>query len=371
MPGFPETYTLSADLVKDKIKGGWAGQTIGCTFGGPVEGRFPGQWIPDYYPIRWDSTKIKMNYEHAPGLYDDVYVDLTFVDVFEKYGMDAPADSFALAFARSEYELWHANQAGRYNILHGLMPPASGDWRNNPHSDCIDYQIESDFSGLMTPGMPNTAAEISDRVGHIMNSGDGWYGGVYVGAMYSLAFISQYIEWIVTEALNIVPGESNFHHCIADVIKWYHEYPDNWKKTWLEIEDKWSYDVGCPECVMNPDNIDAKLNCAYVVTGLLYGGGDFFRTMDIAMRCGQDADCNPATAAGITGTMIGYENIPEIWKRGLRPVEGINFKYTTISLNKAYDLSFRHALKMVEANGGKIDGENIVICVQRPEAVKL
>ena len=131
-----------------------------------------------------------MNYEHAPGLYDDVYVDLTFVDVFEKYGMDAPADSFALAFARSEYELWHANQAGRYNILHGLMPPASGDWRNNPHSDCIDYQIESDFSGLMTPGMPNTAAEISDRVGHIMNSGDGCYGGVYVGAMYSLAFIS-------------------------------------------------------------------------------------------------------------------------------------------------------------------------------------
>ena len=35
----------------------------------------------------------------------------------------------------------------------------------------------------MSPGMPNTASEISDKIGHIMNYGDGWYGGVYVGAM--------------------------------------------------------------------------------------------------------------------------------------------------------------------------------------------
>jgi len=29
--------TLSKDVLKDKIKGGWAGQTIGVTFGGPYE----------------------------------------------------------------------------------------------------------------------------------------------------------------------------------------------------------------------------------------------------------------------------------------------------------------------------------------------
>lgn len=34
-----------------------------------------------------------------------------------------------------------------------------------------------------------------------MNYGDGWYGGVYVGAMYTLAFVSDDIEYIVTEAL--------------------------------------------------------------------------------------------------------------------------------------------------------------------------
>ena len=69
---------------------------------------------------------------------------------------------------------------GRYNIFHGIAAPKSGHWINNPHADCIDYQIESDFAGLMCPGMPNTASQISDKIGHIMNYGDGWYGGVYM-----------------------------------------------------------------------------------------------------------------------------------------------------------------------------------------------
>lgn len=34
---------------------------------------------------------------------------------------------------------------------------------HNPHADDIDYQIEADFAGLMSPGMPNTASEISDK----------------------------------------------------------------------------------------------------------------------------------------------------------------------------------------------------------------
>ena len=131
-----------------------------------------------------------------PGLYDDLYMDLTFVDVFEKYGLDAPVDSFANAFATCRLYAWHANQAGRYNILHGIKAPASGYWKNNPHADCIDYQIESDFAGLMSPGCPIQLLPFSDKIGHIMNYGDGWYGGVFVGAMYSLAFDSSDINYI-------------------------------------------------------------------------------------------------------------------------------------------------------------------------------
>ena len=367
---FPKTVTLSKKVLGDKVKGGWAGQTIGCTYGGPVEFQFNGTMIQDYTPITWPDGAIKKYYDTFPGLYDDVYMDLTFVSAFERLGLDAPVDSIALAFAKSEYPLWHANQSARYNILHGIMPPASGSWLNNPHADDIDYQIEADYAGLMSPGMPNTASAFSDKIGHIISQGDGWYGGVFVGAMYSLAFISNDVEMIVTEGLKTIPAKSIFYQCISDVIKWHKQYPTDWKQTWYEVEKKWSEDYGCPDGVFACFDIDAKINSAYVAIGLLYGKGDFAKTMDIAARCGQDADCNPATAAGILGTMLGYSNIPEYWKKNLYEVENRNFAFTTLSLNDVYKLGLKHALQVIAKNGGQIKNDDVTIACQEAQPVK-
>ena len=173
--------------------------------------------------------------------------------------------------------LWHANQAARYNILNGIKAPRSGYWENNPHSDDIDYQIESDYAGLMSPAMPNAASAISDKIGHIMNYGDGWYGGVFIGAMYSLSFTSTDIPFIIYKALQTIPEKSTFYQCITDVIKWHMQYPDDWHQTWFELQKKWSSDIGCPDGVFAPFDIDSKINSAYVVMGLLYGNGDFFK----------------------------------------------------------------------------------------------
>jgi len=362
--------TLSKTQLKDKVMGGWAGQTIGVTFGGPYEFRFQGAFIADYQPLLWYDGYLKKTMENIPGLYDDLYMDLTFVDIFEKHGLDAPVDSFANAYAKAGYALWHANQAGRYNILHGINTPESGHWLNNPHADCIDYQIEADFAGLMSPGMPNTASEISDKIGHIMNYGDGWYGGVYVGAMYALAFTSKDIPFIVSEALKTIPQQSEFFQCINDVIDWHKKYPTDWKQTWLEVEKKWASDIGCPDGVFHPFNIDAKVNAAYVVMGLLYGEGDFTKTLEISTRAGQDADCNPSTAGGVLGTVLGYSNIPTYWKLGLKEAEDIDFKYTTISLNDVYEIGFKHALENIDKQGGKIEGDQVTLPLQPIAAVK-
>ena len=367
---FPASVTLTENQLINKIKGAWAGQVIGCTYGGPTEFRFNGTMIQDYTPIPWRDGYIKWYYDNGPGLYDDIYMDLTFVDVFERYGLDAPVDSFAMAFATAKYALWHANQSARYNILNGIMPPQSGHWLNNPHADDIDYQIEADYSGIMSPGMPNTASGISDKIGHIMNYGDGWYGGVYVGAMYALAFISDDIEFIVTEALKSIPEQSTYYKCMSDVINWYKQYPDDWKQTWFECEKKWSSDIGCPEGVFVPYNIDAVINSAYILIGLLYGDSDFGKTIDIATRCGQDSDCNPSSAGGILGTILGYDKIPEKWMKEVRPVEDMDFAYTTISLNKTYKMSYNHAIELIKRNGGKVEGGNITINCQKPEPVR-
>ncbi|MEO5979498.1 MAG: ADP-ribosylglycohydrolase family protein [Chryseolinea sp.] len=366
----PQNLTIPKEVLKDKIKGGWAGQTVGVTFGGPTEFRFCGTMIQDYTPVSWYDGYLKTTMENNAGLYDDVYMDLTFVDVFEKHGLDAPVEEFAKAYANAGYMLWHANQAGRYNILHGIAAPESGHWLNNPHADCIDYQIEADFAGLMSPGMPNTASEISDKIGHIMNYGDGWYGGIYVGAMYTLAFTSNDIQYVVREALKTIPAKSRFYKVISDVILWHKQYPNDWKKTWFEIEKKWTEDIGCPDGVFVPFNIDATVNAAYVVMGLLYGNGDFTKTMEISTRAGQDSDCNPSSAGGILGAVLGYSKIPDYWKMGLKEAEPINFKYTTMSLNDVYEIGYGQALKMIEKNGGKLDANSVTIKLQQPKAVK-
>ena len=367
----PDLSKVSIDKseLQDKIKGGWAGQVIGCTYGGPTEFKWNGTMIGDHVPIPWDASRMLWYYENEPGLYDDVYMDLTFVDVFERHGLDASDSLHALAFTNADYRLWHANQAARYNILNGIMPPASGHWKNSPHADDIDFQIEADFAGLMAPGMVNSAADIGWRIGHIMNYGDGVYGGIYVAAMYSLAFIYNDTEFIVNEALKTVPVESEFYQCIADVITWHKQYPNDWKSTWFEVQKKWNYDKGCPDGVFTPFNIDAKINAAYIVIGLLYGKGDYGATIDISTRCGLDSDCNPANAAGILGTIIGYSKIPDYWKQGIDKVADMNFSYTEMSLNKVYETSFRHAIEMIKRNGGTEEGDKMIVQYQKPQTV--
>ena len=368
---YSQTFTLSASSLQNKIKGGWAAQTIGCTYGGPTEFKHQGSFIPDFQKIPWYDGYMKWWYDNQPGLYDDIYMDLTFVDIFEKEGLDAPAMSFARAFANADYSLWHANQAARYNILNGINPPESGHWLNNPHSDDIDFQIEADFAGLMCPGMVNTATDICDKIGHIMNFGDGWYGGVFVAAMYSLAFISDDVNWIVNEAIKTIPTESLFARTIQDVIQWHHENPQDWHLTWLKVHNKWSQDIGCPDGVFSQFNIDAKINSAWIVLALLYGEKDFGKTIDIATRAGDDSDCNPASAGGILGTILGYDNIPAYWKQGLTEVESMNFKYTSLSLNKVYDMSYRHALQVIQRNSGSMDSEKVTIQTQNIKPVNL
>jgi hypothetical protein len=366
-----QTVRLSLDELKDRIAGGWAGQTIGVTYGGPTEFRFNGTMIQPYTPIPWYDGYLLDTFQKIPGLYDDLYMDLTFVEVLEEKGLDAKPSDFASSFAHRDYLLWHANQMARYNVLQGTAPPASGHWRNNPEADSIDFQIEADFAGLMNPGMPQGASEISDRVGHIMNSGDGYYGGVYVAAMYSLAFVYEDVGEVVRRALETIPKESAFRRTIEDVIRWHRQHPDDWRETWFEIEKNWSEDIGSPVGVFRPFNIDASLNAAYVVMGLLYGSGDFEKTLDVATRAGQDSDCNPSTAAGILGVILGYDGIPAEWKAGLSAIEPLDFPYTRTSLREVYELSYRHALGQIAKRGGRVGDKDVEIRLEAPVPVPL
>src|SRR5262249_20797394 len=150
----------------------------------------------------------------------------------------------------------------------------------NLHVNDIDFQIESDFVGLMTPGLPAQANRYAARVGRLMAYGDGLYGGLFVASLYAAAFFEASPRALVGQALRSLPAERGSAAAVRDVIAWHAEDAEG-RATGRRIEDKWAKDAACPSGALEPFDIAARLNGAYVVMGLLYGGGDLERTMDV------------------------------------------------------------------------------------------
>ena len=204
-----------------------------------------------------------------------------------------------------------------------------------------------------------------------MNYGDGLYGGMFVSGMYTAAFFERDVRKVVAQGLACLPPESSYARVIKDVLDWSAKYPDDWKKTWHLIQDTWDTEDPCPDGALTAFNIDARINGAYIALGLLYGGLDFGRTIEIATRSGQDSDCNPSTAGGILGVMLGYSGIPDGWKSGIPALADKRFDYTRSSLNDICRSTLERALRLVQLAGGTVSDAEVVIPEQAPEAAPL
>jgi hypothetical protein len=363
--GAKDLRTLSRQVFEDKVRGGWAGQMIGVSFGAPTEFHSNGAIIEGELP-RWTPDRIQNAIDQ-----DDLYVEMTFAAVMDRTGLNATTEQYGEAFRTSKYQLWHANAGARRLLDRGIKAPWSGHPKYNVHANDIDFQIESDFIGLMTPGLPADATGYADRVGRVMNYGDGLYGGMFVTSMYAAAFFEQDPRKVVEAGLASLPPESGYARIIRDVLRWSAENGTDWRRTWQRIEDTWDKDDPCPDGALQPFNIDAKLNGAYIALGLLYGARDFDRTLDVATRAGQDSDCNPSSAAGILGVMLGYEAIPERWKAGLPAIADRKFAYTDYSFNGIVASTLARAAKVIEGAGGTVSATEVGVPLQRPRPPKL
>ncbi|MBE0700047.1 MAG: ADP-ribosylglycohydrolase family protein, partial [Anaerolineaceae bacterium] len=271
---------LPISVYRKKMMAGWLGQMVGVSFGSPTEFQYLGKIIPVL-----QIPKIYPGIANQAFDQDDLYVEMTFLHTLEQYGLDVSGDQAGLDFANSEYPLWHANSAGRLNLRSGIAPPDSGHPFLNPHADDIDYQIESDFAGLISPGLPVQAIQLGNTFGRLMNYGDGLYGGQFFSCMYSEAFFENKPEMLVKAGLACIPAKSQYAEAVRDVLNWWHENPQDWQVTWERIQTKYQNNVdyrkfSCSDPYFDDQfNIDAKINGAYVVMGLLYGAGDPFTSM--------------------------------------------------------------------------------------------
>lgn len=362
-----EFRKLTVSEYRDRMKAGWLGQMAGVTWGGPTEFKFKDQIIPEDKVPKWLPKRINDAFNQ-----DDLYVEMTFLRSLEEYGLDVSIRQAGIDFANSGYKLWCANYAGRSNLRDGIAPPDSSHPKFNNCPNDIDYQIEADFSGLIAPGMPQVAIDLGEKFGRLMNYSDGMYAGQFMGAMYATAFFERDRIKVIEAALKCIPDKCQYAEMVRDMLSWYRENPTDWQATWAKCQKKYREDPEYQKC--SNGGIDVKINGAYLLMGLLYGNGEYDPTIVIAMRCGQDSDCNPSSAAGVFFTMMGLDKIPARFIKELDETQV--FSHTAYSFPKLLNACEKLARQYVVRAGGRIDKdadgrEVFVIPVQEPRPSKL
>ena len=342
----PPEGSVSEDTLRDKLIGAWVGQMAGVVLGADNEFYYRGEIMPDSEVPDFSSLNINNAFWQ-----DDLYVEITFLNAMAENGYNCSIETLGDAFAATTYGLDHSNKQARLNLQNGIPASEAGSYLYNFHCDDIDWQIEADFLGQLYAGRVQDAAERAFEVGQIICYGDGVYGGVFVAALHSAAYVCTTVRETVDAAVSVIPADSKFGQILADVIDQY-DSGKSWTDCWQFIQDNWGESDRCPYFCGFDGNIDAKLNAAYVLMGLLYGEGDFTDSMTIAMRCGQDSDCNPSTVGGVLGNLYGYSAIPEVYKTGLDFTSSF-FLDSSVSLNSAVEMSFTLMKQILADNGAE------------------
>jgi hypothetical protein len=332
---------ITMEEYKNKVEGGWLGQAIAVLWGQWTEAKWMGEMVPfdleDWYRSKRPPKELtekaaknkewvaqqqfmtknwyndKNNWEvwvpEKMSDQDDLYVEFMFLYSIMKNGLDVTGKELAEDWLKylQPNKIWGANKEAYLNFSKGIWPPLSGHPLYTPQSDAIDFQIEADLFGLINPGLPRISNDWAGKVGHLMNYGDGVYGGMAIAAMYTEAFFESDPRKLAEYSLRAIPSESSYAQMVRDVLDLHQKYP-NWQDAWKALQPLW----GKRDGKLVP-GLDVKINGANVYMGLLYGEGDFWKSMNISMRCGIDSDCNPSSVAGILGTVLGMKGIPEKW----------------------------------------------------------
>ncbi len=177
----------------------------------------------------------------------------------------------------------------------GIMPPRSGstDLNTKVIAEQIGAQIFIDGWAMVSPGDPERAADFAQRAASVSHDGEAIHGAQVVAAMEAQAFVESDIDRLIDTGVSLIPADSTIARMIADIREWHAKEPD-WRRARELIAGAYGYDRYPGNCHMVP-------NHALIIHSLLYGGGDFRRSLMIVNTSGWDTDCN----SGNIGCLLG------------------------------------------------------------------
>ncbi len=334
---FPLTGEVPAGAaLRDKIAGAWYGRICGCLLGKPVEGCRRYDLIPflketDNYPMHRYILKAdvegrtlkKYQYtfwskayadtiECAPVDDDTNYVVLA-QRVIRKYGRDFTPEDMMNAWIelQSRNAYCTAERVAYRNFINGFRPPYSAVYKN-PYREWIGAQIRGDYFGYINPGNPELAAEMAWRDACISHVKNGIYGEMFAAAMIACAAVTDDIQEIIAGGLAQIPAGSRLYERITELV-------GLWKSGATEAE-AFAHINRLYDDRNSHDWCHTISNAMVVTACLLYGGGDFGRSICMAVENGFDTDCNGATVGSILGMRGGKGCIGAAW---LAPIRGM------------------------------------------------
>jgi len=326
---YPLTGEVNRATLEDKIHGAWLGRICGCMLGKSVEGIKSEELIPflketGNYPMhryiyksdlsdeicaKYNYPLIRRSYADAidfmPADDDTNYMVIAQV-IVDKYGRDFTPEDVAHAWVdlQPKIEYCTAERVAYCNFIKGYEPPESAVYKN-PYREWIGAQIRGDYFGYINPGDPEAAADMAFRDACISHIKNGIYGEMFISAMIAAAAVTTDIQDILQSGLAQIPHTSRLHEAITSLINDYNNgvtQADCFAAIHKRFDEHslhdWCHTIS---------------NALIVAASLLYGGGNYAKSICMAVEACFDTDCNGATVGSILGMAYGTAGIPEYW----------------------------------------------------------
>ena len=315
--------------LKSKLTGAWYGRICGCMLGKPIEGIRTNELIPflketGNYPMHRYIYKTDITSEttqkytfpfggrtFADGIDgmpvdDDTNYTVLYQELIEKWGKDfTPEDVSKLWLDYQPKDAYcTAERVAFCNFVKGYLPPDSAAYQN-PFREWIGAQIRADYFGYINPGNPELAAEMAWRDASVSHVKNGIYGEMFVAAMLAAAAETNDVQDIILAGLAQIPKTSRLYRDVNWVLDHYNRGGTK-EDCWQHISKQYDEHTIHGWCHTNS-------NAMIVAMALLYGGGDYGKSICIAVEAAFDTDCNGATVGSILGMANGIESIPDYW----------------------------------------------------------
>jgi len=332
-----EPPALPADY-RQRVYAGWLGKCIGVRLGAPIEG-----WT--YQAIRDNLGEITDYLPMPPGKIfkpdDDTALPLILLRGLQDYGPGISAaqlgDTWLNYLGDQRGTLWwggygvSTEHTAYLNLANGVPAPLSGSIKLNGAAiaEQIGGQIFSDIWGLVCPNQPELAADYAQKASSVSHDGNGIYGGRFIAALVSAAFSEKDPLRLVQAGLQVIPKDCEYARVVNAMVDFHQRNPDDWHLAYQFLLENYGYD-------RYPGVVHVIPNAGVIALGLLYGEGDFSKTILITTMCGWDTDCNVGNAGAILGVAQGLSGIAARWRA---PMEDILVGASLIGVHNLTDMA--------------------------------